>query len=287
MGNKKRDFDDIVKIFASPFIYYMINLFVQGAAFVVLFIRELKNINSEYSTYVASYSFVEKLLERIENNSYIIVFISALIGMLFFGRVYYKDCKIIKDFNMAKQLEFRNPKDIIIVIIFGAFAGTGLSRFVSLLPLDNVLGSYEDVSSSLIKGSLVLQIISIGIIVPITEELVYRGLLYNRLKLVTNIKLAAIITSVMFGIFHFNLLQGVYAGLLSFVLIYVMDLYKSIIPSILIHSSVNISALLGTYFGISDRINESMVAYILVMTVELIVAGLIFVICLVKDGVDS
>ena len=280
MGNNKRDIDETIRIFASPFIYYLLSLFVQAIAFVVFFIKEIQKVGSEYSAYVASYSFFERLLEKIENNSYIIVFITALIGMLFFGRIFYKDSKGEREYNILKSIR---TKDIIIIILFAMFIGTGLSRFIMLLPLDNILGSYENVSNSLIKGNLFFQIISIGIFVPITEELVYRGILYKRLNTVTNVKTSAIITSALFGFFHFNLVQGIYTFLLSIVLVYVMDLYKSIIPAIIIHMVVNITALFGNYFGITDMINKNMIVYILVMTIELIIAGLLYIVFLVKD----
>lgn len=287
MGNKKRDIDETIRIFAPPFLYYLISLFVQGLVFVVLFIKEAKKINVEYSAYEASYSFTEKLLNKIENNSYTIVFISALIGMIFFGRIFYKECKNAKDFNIFNWQKQVKTKDIVIIIVFAMFVGAGLSRFIMLLPIDNILGSYENVSNNLIKGNLFFQIISIGIFVPITEELVYRGLLYNRLKLVTNVRTSAIVTALLFGFFHFNLVQGIYTFLLSIVLVYVMDLYKSIIPAILIHMTVNITTLLGNYFGITNMINKSMIVYVLVMTVELVVAGFLFIVYLVKDEISN
>lgn len=285
MGKNKKDIDETIRIFAPPFLYYFISLFVQGVAFAVLFVKEVRKVNTEYSAFEASYSFVEKLLNSIENNSYIIVFVTALIGMIFFGRIFYLDFKTSKNiYDWKKNIKLN---DIVILIMFAICIGTGLSRLIMLLPIDNILGSYENVSNNLIKGNLFFQIISIGIFVPITEEIVYRGLLYKRLNMVTSIKISAIITSLLFGFFHFNLVQGLYTFLLSLVLAYVMERYKSIIPSVLIHMVVNITALMGNYFEITDEINDSMIAYILVMSVELIVAGFLFIVFIIKGDYED
>lgn len=287
MGNNKRDIDETIRIFAPPFVYYLISLFVQGIAFAVLFIKETRKVNTEYSAFEASNSFMEKLFNNIERNSYIIVFVTALIGMIFFGRIFYKDCKNAKDFDIFNWKKKLKINDVVIIIVFAMCIGTGVSRFVMLLPIDNIIGSYADVSNNLIKGNLIFQIISIGIFVPITEEIVYRGLLYKRLKMVTNVKISSIITSLMFGFFHFNLVQGIYTFLLSFVLIYVMDRYKSILPSIIIHMVVNMTALFGNYLAVTDKINESIIAYILIMSVELVIAGFLFIVFIVKDEYED
>lgn len=283
MNKKDIKFDETIKVFYPPILYFMITVFVEVIAYVILFISRIRKINTNVSSFVASYSFIDELSKDVEKYSYLIVFISAFIGIFVFGYLYYKDCRIVKGFSVKEQFEFGNPKYIVIVVVFGFFASTGLSRFVSLLPLDDILGNYDTVSDSLLNGSLLLQIISVGIAVPIAEELIYRGLVFNRMKNSMDIKVAAVITSLLFGIFHFNLLQGVYAFLLSLLLIYCINFYNSIIPSIIIHSIANISAVLLSYFNVSDIFGNSIWVYILIMAVEFIIAALIFILCMVDN----
>lgn len=80
---------------------------------------------------------------------------------------------------------------------------------------------------------------------PVTEELIFRGV---TLKLLQKSRfpfwLVNLIQSVLFGIYHGNWIQGIYAALLGFVLGYVCELCHSLPASILLHCMFN---FFGTY----------------------------------------
>ena len=81
---------------------------------------------------------------------------------------------------------------------------------------------------------------SFGILAPLGEETVFRGIVYGRLKKISNVPCAALLSGLIFGLFHGNLVQAVYATVLGVVLALVYELYDSIWFSMLFHGIANL-----------------------------------------------
>ena len=84
------------------------------------------------------------------------------------------------------------------------------------------------------------------------------------------------ITALMFGIYHFNLVQGLYTFVLSLLLTYVLEKYNTIIAPMVVHIVANGMAVVTNYSSISDTINSHWYLKILFMIIEM--AGLVFVV---------
>ena len=91
-------------------------------------------------------------------------------------------------------------------------------------------------------------IIAIVIIAPITEEILFRGLIFNFLREKISITSSIIIQALLFGIIHLNKFQGLFAfaaGIL-FGIIYVWT--KSIWSVIILHALNNFLAVVSMQF---------------------------------------
>ena len=276
MSEKDIRFDNIVKTLYPPVLYFMITLFVEVGVDFYLFFKQAKSVTQSGGSFLSSYRFMDNLQNNLDEYTYLITFLSALIGLVVFGILYIRECSLDEKKNIKKGLKFGNGTDFLMVTGLAIFGSTGLGRFVSLLPLDNIIGNYEATSSSLLKGGLLLQILSLVIVVPITEALIYRGLVFRRLQKLMDVKMAMIVVSVIFGVFHFNLLQGVYSFLLSLLLVCVFLKYQSIFVCMLVHSVANAISVLSNYYGISEIFNRSLFVYFLIMIIELAIALLLF-----------
>jgi len=69
--------------------------------------------------------------------------------------------------------------------------------------------------------------------------LVFRGIVYNKLKSFNKPITSIIITSIIFSIMHTSLLNIPYAFILSLVLIYIYEKNKTLKAPILLHISAN------------------------------------------------
>ena len=110
---------------------------------------------------------------------------------------------------------------------------------------------YQQAAQTFAEGSLPLQILAYGVLVPVAEESLFRGIVYSFFKSRFNgsAKLhtaAVLLTSLVFAVYHGNLTQGLYAFLLSLAFCFVADC-GGLIMSIVLHVGVNLTSLIGEY----------------------------------------
>lgn len=120
--------------------------------------------------------------------------------------------------KIGLSLEFKNlkedirPKEWINILIFN-YALSLVIIFVLMLGLSLVTYSSMDSVAESSQGGVVvvnytstlINFIATSFIVPIAEELMFRGVLLNRLRKKVNIVSAVVISSVLFGMTHLSL----------------------------------------------------------------------------------
>lgn len=89
---------------------------------------------------------------------------------------------------------------------------------------------------------LFLAFVTIVILAPLVEEILYRGILFGNLSKKINPFLAAIIASLIFGVFHGQLNVGIDTFFMSMVSCYLVWKTDSIWPGVFLHTSKNLIA---------------------------------------------
>ena len=102
---------------------------------------------------------------------------------------------------------------------------------------------FAKVSRLIYSEPLVMQILVIGFIVPICEELLFRGIIYERISQTGKPFTAMMLTSVLFAFFHGTFIQIVYAFVFSCLLIYAYQKCGSFIAPLSFHIISNLSSL--------------------------------------------
>lgn len=129
---------------------------------------------------------------------------------------------------------------------------------------------YEDIES----GSYFWSLLSLGIIGPISEEILFRGVVFKLLeRAVKKPAFAIIVSGVAFGVWHESIIQGVYTAVMGVVLGYVYYKTKDIRMSILIHVFNNVSSTLPPQLD-TDAVNYGL--YIANMVMILPMGFLLF-----------
>ena len=105
----------------------------------------------------------------------------------------------------------------------------------------NLMEGYAHIiESSGISALTPLTIITTIILAPIGEELLFRGITLKWLEdALGKFWLANILQAIMFGVFHANIVQGLYAAVMGLVFGYVRKKYNSMYAAILLHALVN------------------------------------------------
>ena len=110
---------------------------------------------------------------------------------------------------------------------------------------------------------------------PIMEEAIFRGMVLQSLRPWGN-GLAIVVTSVLFGLTHMNLGQGIAATLMGLVLGYTAVKFESVIPGLLLHILNNCISMAFSVTGIMGS-QQAQIIYYIVMGAALVGTVLILV----------
>lgn len=118
-----------------------------------------------------------------------------------------------------------------------------VSFVVNLLPTSD----YDSLMSVVLTGNPLVVMLTSGILAPIVEELIFRFGMFKVLK--GNDKSKIIISSLLFGLAHMNLVQSIYAFILGLILgkSYAKD--KNLVPSLILHLTINATSVLYEFSG--------------------------------------
>lgn len=92
-------------------------------------------------------------------------------------------------------------------------------------------------------------VISIILIAPIIEEIIFRSFIYRLIKRYTNILLSSLLTALLFGLIHDNILAFTILFMLSIFLTYMYEKYGNLMYSILTHMLFNTLMLIFIISG--------------------------------------
>ena len=188
---------------------------------------------------------------KIEPDSFLARNIPAIAGTIFLvvsiivcWKIYQKDC------NEWSVWIYRNPQYFLLLAVIGILASHGLSALISLVSSAGMLGSYQEIEDTVFTASPVLVILQTVVLAPISEELMFRGILFRRLgKYIPGFWGAALISSVIFGAYHMNLAQGIFAFLFGLLICAVYDRLRNLWAAIAMHAGGNLVSVLMVYTG--------------------------------------
>ena len=107
-------------------------------------------------------------------------------------------------------------------------------------------------AASQLTASLAVGLICYGIITPLAEELIFRGVVYNELKKSYKLSMAMLVTSLLFGLYHMNPIQGTYGFIMGLLIVYLYEYFGSFLWPVLVHMLANSIAYLLRYTDITD-----------------------------------
>ena len=255
-----------VKSILLPLIYSFSTLVVS------IFVS---SIYVRLNTYYYGYNTVEQINEYFNSDLYKIglnnflsknyVYIGIIVFFIFIPYLltkYYKD---------KKKEEKLKSKDLLLIIILGILV-SGISNIV-FYEINNI---YRFTNSFNMPDINLFHIFLITVVLmPILEEYMFRGVIYDRLQTENSKMSSIIITSILFALVYSSIDYMIYYFALSFLLIYVYEKYKTITAPIILHITSSGVTLSFIYLlGISSILNY----ILLIIFVIILVVYYIFVI---------
>ncbi|AGK98138.1 CPBP family intramembrane glutamic endopeptidase [Clostridium pasteurianum] len=250
-----------IKTAARILLYLLIYYAFQILFFAILGVNAmLKGLNSnEMGNYVYE-------------NSGIILILSMIISLIIYFLMLRK-----KKSNIFDRCNFRNIgiKNVILIIVIGIAFSMILSGIVEYVI--KFFPSYNE-TSKMISMSMtsILGILAVLMFAPIFEEILFRGIVLSEIKMNINITAAVIIQGVLFGLYHMNMLQSLYASVLGILLGFLCVKTGGVVGSIVAHITFNIC---GTFIFpyLVELSGKFAFLYIIAGTVIFIVSAYNFV----------
>lgn len=151
--------------------------------------------------------------------------------------------------GIEKEKKMSPWKKVRTAIVFGLTAisaSLGLNIVFQLLHIVDMSEQYSAVAQAQSSVVMGVGIVLYGIVSPLAEETLFRGMVYNRMKQYFPKVLSMVLSALFFGLYHGNLVQGLFGVILGIVMAWVYELYGKWYVPVIFHGLINISSYLLT-----------------------------------------
>lgn len=184
----------------------------------------------------------DMLMDAVAQHNMFLVGISEMAAACILVYFYQKDKKVIH----VKANKF-HIVHIFLLIILSIAACLGINFTMDILQLNVIFASTaNEISSTLYSEPIWVQVISMVVMAPLAEELAFRGLIFKRTRTYTKFLAASLLTAMLFGLYHGNVLQFIYAFLVSWILTLVYEQFLSLKFCILVHAVMNATSVFAS-----------------------------------------
>ena len=143
-----------------------------------------------------------------------------------FGGAQQEDCRSQNTQGTAAVKTNRRGKDIrktaylIGILVLCAVSGGVLNLLWSgILQQLRIQDHFSNaVQEQLFAGQAMVQLLGLGVLVPLAEELIFRGLIYTRIRKRIPAGAAIFFSALLFALFHGNVIQMIFAFPLALIL---------------------------------------------------------------------
>ena len=165
-------------------------------------------------------------------------------------------------------------RSILPAMVIALLVGTGLNNLICMSPLVAVSEGYAEANRHFFAATFTVEMLASAVLTPIMEELLYRGILYGRLRRTLGTRTALIGSALVFAIMHGNLVQFLYALLMGLLFAAFLEKDRNLVIPILCHMAVNALAVCRTELGwLQGTTDYSPLAWTL--SLGLLLAGLV------------
>ena len=261
------------KLSLHPFLILLIGCgtVVLGIAFAQLIVMSLLNISLGYS----ESEFIRILSSSELSDAQEVMAYKLTLGMvqiIGFGGVAivlaqgFSNSKEILGFRQIPKTQHLILAPILLIMSLPLMQWLVIDQDTFSLPvpfqeLEQWAKSKETQSELLLKSILnqqvLLNILIIGIVPALSEELFFRGFVQSAFKKVFNIHLTIILTGFIFSMVHLQMYGFLPRMLMGMLFGYMLLWSGSIIPCILAHFTNNALSVLLAYFALNNDISAS------------------------------
>ena len=224
-----------VVYFATYLLMQVIVSVVYSSVITTQMTMEIMAAGEEIDIMAMTAEVTELLMDRLME----MTFVAGIVTLVLFWLVF-----LIRRKKFTKEVCLRKfpVNGILPIAVLAACFNVITTVVVSYFPWPQSWMDSYAASASSIDGSLMAWLTAV-LMAPVLEEIVFRGLMYTRLKKGLPAIAAAIVTSLAFGIAHGTIIWFIYTFIFSLVLIWVFEKFQSLGACIALHMAYNLSGM--------------------------------------------
>ena len=228
-----RDLNNFQKmwILISQFVIFVaMRGFVRNACGVALDAMGIQNVSDDVSTLILGISFI-----------------AAGAAIFKVARGIVK--RTIQDMYLTHLKKDPNS-------LYGVLAVMSIALSLGLAMLFNLGGfvkgseEFQKIAEIQASASLWVALLTYGLIAPIAEELLFRGVIYGYVRKFFDVRTAIIGSAILFGVYHGNMVQALNATILGYFMAYAYEYFGDFKVPIFMHVGMNVLALIIEYSGL-------------------------------------
>lgn len=143
---------------------------------------------------------------------------------------------------------------MIILFTFLCMPLITLINAISMLFVDNAVAS---MSSDILEAPFMAMFLLMGILGPLNEELVCRGIFYQSYKRSGTMLQAMLLSAMLFALMHMNFNQAAYAFVIGMIAVLLVEATGSLWSSVLLHVTINMQPVFLMYMEDGADIQEA------------------------------
>lgn len=283
MQKKRRN---IFWYFLAPMILeWVISFVVQTGVEVAYMVRNIEQVEKVVGNETAFVEFMNKMILVLNQYATEITTLVAISTLPFLVLMYKKDKTNVQEWWAEKTAV--GVRESSIIGIMALSVCVAVNNFIMLSGVMTKSPTYMDTAELIYTSPLIIQIIGLGIIVPVMEEMIYRGLLFRRMREYLPVIPAVFGSATVFGIYHGNLVQIIYATVIGIFLAYLYEHFRTLKAPITFHVVANLTSLICTWSGAFEWIFSSFMHVALItVLLSMLAAGMLMLLKNCKNHDD-
>lgn len=170
--------------------------------------------------------------------------LSAFVTSLILGSIYNRRRQSgHRYFGPSWRVRLPAGSKAVLLFVLASALCIFLNNLIALSGIALISDGFEEVSENIFGVSLWQQVLAVGLAAPVVEELIFRGMGYEKLRSAMGILPAALISSLIFALYHGNLVQAVYGFFVGLVLALVYEMFGGLTPAIWLHVCANLTSI--------------------------------------------
>lgn len=132
-------------------------------------------------------------------------------------------------------------------VILAFSVSLGLNAFLTLTGFVESSQTYQQVADHQYGVVFGIGLLLYGLVSPLAEEILFRGVIYNRMRRYFGPIVGIVASGLFFGVFHGNLVQGVYGTVMGILIAYMYERSGKFITPFLFHAAANLAVYITAH----------------------------------------